>query len=200
MAQPISNEIAMPAGAMPELSRVTATRDAVTMVASSVHGRRPRTRETVTNAIRPPRIGAVVALFGFVDPARAVSIRGELISAMTNVMTLSTTMATSSARSASKSCRTLRRMIRFTAIAMGRPRVPRPAMMFSVRTRNPGSRDAPAEMSSSSPAVVLVAPQPTRKVAVTRMTASMKRTRSPGRRRRLGTTPSSMTTVSTLTR
>ena len=69
-----------------------------------------------------------------------------------------------------------------------------PPMMFSARTTNDGSSEAPDEMSSSRPAAVLVANQATSTVAALMARARTNRARSSGRRTRRGMSRSSMTT------
>ena len=193
-AQPRANDRPTPARAIPPLSRVTTTREPITTMVRTFHGRRLMRRATVMNAMRPPRIGAVATLSGLVDPASAASSRGTPALDRAMEARVSTTTAMRSATNASNSWRRRRRSVRLTATAMGRPRVPMPPMMFRARTTNDGSSEAPEEMSSSRPAAVLVANQATRTVAALMARARTNRARSSGRRTRRGMSRSSMTT------
>jgi hypothetical protein len=185
--------MATPASAMPPLSRVTKIREPRTRTVRAFHGRLPMERATVTNAMRPPRIGAVDTLSGRVEPARAVSSWSVPQVPTATLMPVSVTMARNSATRASNSWRMRRRTTMAMEMAMGRPSVPIPPMMFRASRTKEGRREAPCVRSESIPAAVLLANQASRTVAAVIISASMNRARSSGRRTRRGPLLSSIT-------
>ena len=104
-AQPRASDRPTPARAIPPLSRVTTTREPITTMVRTFHGRRLMRRATVMNAMRPPRIGAVATLSGLVDPASAASSRGTPALDRAMEARVSTTTAMRSATNASNSWR-----------------------------------------------------------------------------------------------
>ena len=145
-------------------------------------------------AISPARIGAVEALSGLVDPANATSNRGTPLLDTAVDATVNKTTAASSAITASKSCRARRRITKATPAAIGKPNVPIPPMTFRAKITAEGSDCTPLVTSSSRPAVVLVANQPTPIIALVMAMARTKRARSRGRRTRRVNGSSSIST------